>query len=345
MADPIMKIYTLFDKEDVVANQITRVTDGMWINGTGSLTAFFTSSEQSGSTGEYFFDVYHEDPQLSSSAEVQFAVSYGHYAGSGSPSIENSVDYASTVPTRGIYDQYSNFILNKNQDKFIFAGDFESDDVFIITLNRSQFKQKLDAGNWELTLIHSGSTMTFVDDSGEQLDIQTGRGGRVFNIVSGTLVFGTSASIETQASSEPSGGLGLVYPDIGVLAFNPTALSHSLGIIPNTGDSEYYLNHQLLFDAIKSGSSFVARNVEIITSTQYFVRVKNQEYNFSNNPTFYEADTGRISNNSFIGDPKSYITTVGLYNENNELVAVAKLSVPLLKSFERESLLNIELTF
>jgi hypothetical protein len=46
-----------------------------------------------------------------------------------------------------------------------------------------------------------------------------------------------------------------------------------------------------------------------------------------------------------VNTPQSYITTVGLYNDSNDLVAVAKLSRPLLKDFTKEALLRIKLNF
>lgn len=348
-----MKTYTFFTTDDVVKNAIQRVTDGLWTGGTGSLAAFFTSSEQSGSTGEYYLDIYHEDPQLSSSAEVQFAVSYGHLAGSGSPSIENSVNYSSTVPTKGIYAQYKSVLLDPYDDYFIFAktnaagvaSGFSSSDAYFVSVQRDRFKHKLDAGNWELTLIHSGSTITLIDDSLAPVNLKTGRGGRAFNIVSGTLSVGETGSIYLAATNEPSGGIGLFYPDVGVFAFNPTALSHSLGIVTSNDDDDYYLNHFTLFNAIKSGSSFQARSVEIVTSTHYYVRAKNQEYNFTNNPSFSEPEEGKIENIAQIGDPHTYVTTVGLYNANNEPVAVAKISRPIQKAFDREALIRVKIDF
>jgi len=44
-------------------------------------------------------------------------------------------------------------------------------------------------------------------------------------------------------------------------------------------------------------------------------------------------------------DPKVYITTVGLYNDNNELLATAKLSKPVQKSFDRELLVKVRLDY
>ena len=90
---------------------------------------------------------------------------------------------------------------------------------------------------------------------------------------------------------------------------------------------------------------FLARNSEKVTSTHYFVRIKNAEYNFSNNPSFVTGSDGLIQESTFIGNPKVYITTVGLYSNQQELLAVAKLSKPLLKSFQREALIRVKLDF
>ena len=46
-----------------------------------------------------------------------------------------------------------------------------------------------------------------------------------------------------------------------------------------------------------------------------------------------------------IGDPQVYITTIGLYNSNNELLAVGKLSKPLLKNKSRELLVRVKLDY
>lgn len=90
---------------------------------------------------------------------------------------------------------------------------------------------------------------------------------------------------------------------------------------------------------------FRARSAETISSTHYFVRLRNKEYNYSNNPTFYNADTGTLILSEFRNDPRVYITTIGLYNDANELLAVAKLSKPVQKSFDEELLLRVRLDF
>ena len=46
-----------------------------------------------------------------------------------------------------------------------------------------------------------------------------------------------------------------------------------------------------------------------------------------------------------INSPQSFVTTIGLYNDTNELLAVAKLSKPLTKDFTKETLLRVKLDF
>ena len=88
-----------------------------------------------------------------------------------------------------------------------------------------------------------------------------------------------------------------------------------------------------------------ARSSEQVKSTYYFVRVKNAEYNYSNNPSFVTGSLGQLFFNTFINDPQVYITTVGMYNNRRELLATAKLSQPLLKNYTREALIKVKLDF
>jgi len=344
----IMRIFQQFEDEDVVNNVSQRVTTGLFTGGTASLVSFFTSSTQSGSTGEYFLDIFNEDPS-GSTEEIQFAITYGHVSGGGAPSLTS--DNNATLPTQATYFQYRNILLDPGDDLFTFAGSRDSDHFYLINIQRARLKQKLDKGNWQLTLSGSGGVgdldiITLIDDSGDVLDTKTSEGGRVFNIVSGALDIGNAtSSIETAAASEVSGGYGLFFPDVGILIFNPFMLSHSIGLVPTTTSTALEYNHQEFLTVIQSGSNFQARSEENVTSTFFFVRVKNRDFNFSNNPSYVTGSVGEFFQQTFVGDPKTYITTVGLYNDANELLAVGKLSAPLLKTFSRETLVKIKLDF
>ena len=102
-----------------------------------------------------------------------------------------------------------------------------------------------------------------------------------------------------------------------------------------------------MYHAISSGSLFQARREEEVTSTHYFCRAINSKFNKSNNPTYSVTENG-VSKPLAVfrdGKEKTYITSVGLYDESNELLAVAKLSQPILKSKSREALIKVKLDF
>jgi hypothetical protein len=108
-------------------------------------------------------------------------------------------------------------------------------------------------------------------------------------------------------------------------------------------------NQAALFSSIKNAIAteefeFRARSAETISSTHYFVRLRSNQYNYSNNSTFRDQN-GVIAIPTFKSDPRTYLTTVGLYNDSNELLSVAKLSKPLRKSFTEEVLLRVRLDF
>ena len=84
---------------------------------------------------------------------------------------------------------------------------------------------------------------------------------------------------------------------------------------------------------------------ETVTSDFAFVRARNAEFNYSENPSFISGSTGAIIYDTFIQNPQTYITSVGMYNDNNELLAIAKLSKPLKKDFTKEALIRVKLDF
>ena len=96
------------------------------------------------------------------------------------------------------------------------------------------------------------------------------------------------------------------------------------------------------------------KNTTEIQSAVYQCEAKGNEFNFSSNPTYKDVDTGAIvirkdpnSNNlpSKKKPPFSYITSVGLVDEDNTLLAVAKLSRPEKKSAGKPFNINLRLDY
>ena len=361
MADIGFKIVGVEVSDDVVENVMQKVTTPMWTAGTATtLAAFHTSSTQTGSTaGKYYYDVRAEDDQTK---DVQFAISYGHRLGSGS---EGSTTTGTTNPTKAIYSQLRQVLLPPQTTSFNFngrgSGSHPSDDVFAIVCNRARYREKMDPGNWELHLA-SGSKRSagdtsgshfikLIDDSGAGADPTIGNAKREFNVVSGSISTGT-ANIKTTAAAQSTvnsaGSLGYFFPELGVIVLNAFALSQgapypAITLTRSAAANDDTAKH--VYNAVNTGVYFQARREEQIKSSHYFCRVKSEEYNWSQNPTYYTGSNAEIRNATFIQDPKSYITTVGLYNNTNELLAVAKLSQPLLKSRDREAVIKVRLDF
>ena len=359
------KIYSRLDPgNDIISNRKEKVTAGLWSNGTGELKTFHTSSAQTSSNaGKYYYDVYNSG-STAAGAAVQFAIAYGHKQGSGS--VLTNEDY----PTKAVYTQYKNLVLAPGDTTFTFDGSVNSDEIFVINFQRGRLKEKLDPGNWELVLSGShiagqtGMTKTegghsitkLIDNSGgSNATITDGK--RVYSVVSGTIASGelTSDTTATSANGYGKGGYGLVYPDLGIIVLNAGRLKQrgirvNLGANYTASNKGNNSNGQLLTAisgaaVYNSNYGFQARNEEEVTSTFYYIRVKNADYNFSNNPTFTTGSLGALQHASMIKDPKTYITTVGMYNDKQELLATAKLSKPLLKSFDREALIKVKLDF
>ena len=354
------RTYTKFDTvNDIVSNQIETVTAGMWSDNLASLTTYFTSSTQTTTQRRYYVDVYQDTPTADGAA-TQFALAFGHALGSGS----DSQGQLNDSPAKAVYSQYRQLLLSPTDTRFTTAGSGSTDYIYVVNFKRNRVKERLDAGNFEIplqrivsratnatgsvTLHTTASIITLIDDS-SLASAKIGDSGKIYNIVSGSInsgVYNPAAPIY----------YGLAYPDYGTLILDGKMLDQQLGFATNTGSSSEGNNHFALYHSI-SGSGkftdpttsdpygFIARNSEKVTSTHYFVRIKNAEYNFSNNPSYVTGSVGQIAQSTFIGDPKTYITTVGLYNDNQELLAVAKLSKPLLKSFQREALIRVKLDF
>lgn len=329
------KVYTAFTVEDVVEGQTERVTRGLWSNNVGELTTFVTSSTLSSTQKQYYYEIYNGDDTVSTNA-AQFSIAYGHYAGSGSLGTNED------SPSNAIYSQFQQILLPSTQTRFSFE-DTNQDDIYVISINRARLKDKLDPGNWELVLSGSGGeTLRLIDDSGDRDQTGTNPNKNVYNVVSGSITNGVQNSTEI---------FGAVYPQFGTIILGAAALDASASLGTNRTSNTDAQNHNKLFLAISgaavenSDDGFQARSEEEVKSTFFFVRAKNGEYNFSNNPSYVSGSVGKLRQQTFIGDPKTYITSVGLYNNNNELLAIAKLSKPLLKSYSNEILVKVKLDF
>lgn len=343
-----------FDPEDLVISTDS-VTATVWSNNVPSLGEFHLSSAQvSSTTGQFYYHVY-QTASSAAESSVQFDIAYCDSKGSGSKYYNASVP--GQTPTRTNYGQYRSLILGDENSKFIF-GNQESEYFYALSIERARYKEKLLPGSTEINLKTTSGNLVLVDDSSIQSSVTFTDAGRVYNIVSGSISNGVYTGENINGWSKASGSYGFLLPDIGTILLSGEALDGVAadgGIVLNTGQQSDTENSNplKLFNAISSSATdlpinsrnFKLNSEETLSSDFIFVRARNSEFNYSENPSFISGSTGAVIFDSFVDNPTSYITTVGLYNDNNELLAVAKLSRPLPKDFTKELLVRVKLDF
>lgn len=346
MADFTPTFKPFIDATDISPNQKEIVTAPLWSKSQASLFTVFTSSAQSANQKRYYYEVYNSQSNVQG-AESQFSVAYGDVYGSGSST--GSVDQdLKDYPTKAVYTQYRQLLLPANQTLFTFENGETSEYVYVVNVNRARFKDRMDTKTWQLTIKHSGSAnyTTLIDDSTTSTTEFAQQGGRVFNVRSGSIANGIHTADTTP--------WGLFYPDNGIIVLNGRALDASASFatqrVPAT--SSGFDNAIKLFTSISgamaantSSFAFQGRTSEAISSTYYFVRLFNGEYNYSNNPSFYSGSSAKLKYDSMKLNPQSYVTTIGLYDDDQQLLAVAKLSKPVRKSFDRELVIKVKLDY
>lgn len=338
--------YKRFDEQDVVVSAES-VTAPVWSGDSTTLTTFFTSSTQIGGTSaDYYYDIYQTASALDT-ARVQFSIAYADKQGSGSLYFNTSV--TSSSPSQTIYGQYRNLVQGDEEKDFTF-GTIVSEHFYAISIDRARYKETLLPGTLALKLhvSASGKELTLTDDSQVQTTTTFTDAGRVFELVSGSQgnVYST---LNANGYSANSGSYGKLLPDIGVLLINGNALdapavSGGLALATNRTANTAGANPGKFYDLLTLSGSFRAQSEETITSNFVFVRSRNNEFNYSTNPSLITG-SGELRHNVMIDTPQSYITAVGLYNDNNDLLAVAKLSRPLVKDFTKEALVRIKLDY
>lgn len=358
--------FTRFAPTDFVISSDS-VTAPAWSSNQPTLTTFYTASvipTTTISAGAFYLNVY-QSPTTTNGSAVQFAIAYGDIVGSGSQWYNPLVPGVS--PSLTTYRQYETLVygpaLSGSVQGFNFGGLATSaPNIFAINVDRNRYKQSLLPGTFNLSLTGpTGTKITICDNSNDVTTVTYLDCGRVFNLVSGS--YGNAVDGNVTGQIAPgytiSGSYGFYLPDIGTIILNASALTlgstyGGIGAVldrANYGAAGYTLstsasytstNNSLLYRAISQSANFQLNSQETISSDYVFVRVGNSEYNYSTNPTFVSS-SGEVLYSTMIYSPQTYITTVGLYNDSSELLAVAKLSKALVKDFTKEALIRVKL--
>ena len=179
--------------------------------------------------------------------------------------------------------------------------------------------------------------------------------------VTGTFSFGTQANkvIIDQPEQSISGAVGrkgdlveksdttnvvgTIFYDSGTMVFHGGDYSRNTNFLIDSASGFTFGPGATAGNVAINNISFVSLNM--LKRSVFFTRAFNQEFNYSNNPTaIANASLGSISSN-LTGMPTSFITTIGLYNSDNELVAVAKTAPPVKKDFDTEKVFAVRLQY
>ena len=329
--------FSRYNPEDSVISS-EAVVRGLWSGDINTINTFYTASTYT----EYYLNIYN-NCELCSGSAVQFSIQYGNINGSGSKLINSSV--AGISPSRIVYGEYRNLVYG-TEDTFFSFDNYATtgSDIFVVNIARGRYKEALLPGSFNLTLTSGSSTLKLTDDSGTTNLTRFIGENRVYYVISGS----NGTGYNNAASSLY---YGMMFPDLNIVILNAKSgsatsilpyLTSSIGLPTTTAVTSS--NHSVLYRSIVSGSSFQLKSEETVSSRYFFTRVKNGDFNYTTNPSIIDAN-GNLLYTTLINNPQSYVTTVGMYNDNNELLAVAKLSRPLTKDFTKEALIRIKLDY
>jgi len=352
------------DPEDFIVSSDS-VTSTVWSNNSPSLNTYFSSSTQKeGTSGPYYLNVYQAD-STTDEAAVQFQIAYANKNGGGGVNFDSSVPGKS--PTTTIYGQYRTLVLEDENSSFVWGDSYTGsvdNDFYVISIERARYKQSLLPGSLNLVLSSSNNNYTNIQltDDSNMVTLPTYYGTqRAYQLISGSdgRSYQAVAGGTGTGYTPDNGSYGLVLPDISTILLNAAALNNNtstgggINIETDSDVDNFGDNPTRLYDAISGSFTFEStlpnifelNSQETLTSDYVFIRARNSEYNYTENPSFISGSTGEVIYPYFINNPQTFPTTVGLYNDSNDLLAVAKLSRPIQKDFTKEALVRVKLDF
>jgi hypothetical protein len=336
--------YIKFQPSDIVVDS-EKIVKPAWENNTSILTAFYTPNINDNGL---YVDVYKDSPSVNPLTDVQFSIAYGNISGIGNVSGSAYQTSDGTKFSKIIYSTLRQNILNSETDSFTFSNTSGSNStsVLAISVARGCFKESIKAG-FNLVLKNGNNILSLTDDSNVDLVNNYIGSSLYYNIISGSNGnLGTGQSI----INTTKGTYGIVLPDLGLILLNADALAQTyankgIGLIINATPTNVTQRNELnLFTLIQAGTKFELYSEETVTSKYFYCRASNSDFNYTTNPSIIDVN-GNIYAQTLIDNPTTYVTTIGLYSDKHELVAVSKVSKPIKKSFILESLIRTKLSW
>ena len=319
------------------------------------------------------FQSVYDYPYLSSSANHIFDVTVGVSAQSeftGGTDPGSGPDYVSSqfAKKRNVYDQMaqvfvpydiSGNIQAFDQDGNIAAGGRKINEAFFLNFSRLLNKDEIKKGSFSVTFFTGGVETNVNPDTNNSMTISDYGATSSFKVNSPTGEYGLLYT--SSATPHADSAVGHVYYQGGIVVLTASIFSDNFltptefcgfGAPEGTYNKDSYQTVlsastiQSFADGVRNRiSSIQFNNTTELNSTIYFCRANVGDYNYSANPTYLTASKIRVKGDLPFAEPVSYITTIGLYSPNNELLAVAKLSEPLKKTPSNELTLRVRLDY
>ena len=323
------------------------------------------------------FQSVYDYPHLSSSANHIFDITVG--IADTSPVSSSTTSQVSKKIN--IYNQMAQVLMGYDEtgsvrlfdeDGDIIAGGTKIRECYFLNFSRILVKDEIKKGTFELEL---GTSDGFAHGDaifGERVKLTdfSGSDGYYVNSPAGEygVLYATASSGTNILKSNQYHAVGLLFYQAGVAVlsgsiFNDDAdagvLADGVGTVNMIGGAGGLSGFNTVTGSTIETMATALRqriynvkfnNTTELNSTIYFCRVNNSEFNYSANPTYLSTSSGGpseivVKDGSVSTDPHSYITTVGLYSADNELLAVAKVSEPLKKDPSNELTLRVRLDY
>jgi hypothetical protein len=300
------------------------------------------------------FQSVYDYPYLSSSANHVFDITVGVGPGSAL-SVSNQATkklniYNQMAQVLVGYD-YTGSIQKFDEDGDILAGGNKINDAIFLNFARLLTKDEIKKGSFALTL---GVDSVYADAMDDRILIQdtSGSDGYLVNSPVGEygVLYATDDTNTPLASDDVK--CGLIFYQAGICVLTSSVFQGLLSspcVMDSAGED---MEAILTGSAISSSADSLRHriynlqfnNTVELNSSVYFCRINHNEFNYSTNPTYLSGSKIRVKTQA--SDlPVSYITTIGLYNDNSELLATAKLSEPLKKTSDTEFTIRVRLDY
>lgn len=340
----LMRCFKRFSDSDIMRDKLIFVEESVFSE--GSLKHLHCDVKKTENEKDlHFVSVFDKNPSFFSDASVQFSIAYAHKHGSGSFGNDERFLHSKIA-----YAQWKNLLLTSNAD-FEFKNGEKSDAICIITLGRRNGHAHFSPGKWIMPVgVGSGSKM-LIDDSEFPSETINGTTTKAYHVVEGIF----DASAQKWIPKSDSRGYGLAFPEKGTWVLNLNALRSEVSIFQRCQDWNFGSgsrnNNMILFNIFhesfsRSSDGFVANRKIAILCDHYLANLKADEFNFTNNKSYWiqSADGSfLIRHDAMRENSLTYATTIGLYNDRYELIAVGKLNRPLKKTWDKEITITLRL--